>query len=148
MFRPSSQLTINTAIVYMHRFYMHHSFTKFSRNVSTVNHWILFFWSQSIMQGKKLGIDFTVGFAELTVKQNHLINVFAAHNTKVLFFFFFFKVYHELNYKRREHVRLCATFQDDNKINRKHFFPEPWELLYLCVSLHCIVTICVIVYFV
>ncbi|XP_021092567.1 cyclin-T2 isoform X4 [Heterocephalus glaber] len=28
-----SQLTINTAIVYMHRFYMHHSFTKFSRNV-------------------------------------------------------------------------------------------------------------------
>uniref|UniRef100_A0AC11DKT0 Cyclin T2 n=1 Tax=Ovis aries TaxID=9940 RepID=A0AC11DKT0_SHEEP len=26
-----SQLTINTAIVYMHRFYMHHSFTKFSR---------------------------------------------------------------------------------------------------------------------
>lgn len=30
----SSQLTINTAIVYMHRFYMHHSFTKFHRNVS------------------------------------------------------------------------------------------------------------------
>uniref|UniRef100_A0A8C7E4E3 Cyclin N-terminal domain-containing protein n=1 Tax=Naja naja TaxID=35670 RepID=A0A8C7E4E3_NAJNA len=29
-----SQLTINTAIVYMHRFYMHHSFTKFNRNVS------------------------------------------------------------------------------------------------------------------
>ncbi|XP_021092563.1 cyclin-T2 isoform X2 [Heterocephalus glaber] len=28
-----SQLTINTAIVYMHRFYMHHSFTKFSRNL-------------------------------------------------------------------------------------------------------------------
>ncbi|XP_049628959.1 cyclin-T2 isoform X2 [Suncus etruscus] len=28
-----SQLTINTAIVYMHRFYMHHSFTKFSRNI-------------------------------------------------------------------------------------------------------------------
>ncbi|NP_001087615.1 cyclin T2 S homeolog [Xenopus laevis] len=28
-----SQLTINTAIVYMHRFYMHHSFTKFHRNV-------------------------------------------------------------------------------------------------------------------
>ncbi|XP_042323618.1 cyclin-T2-like isoform X5 [Sceloporus undulatus] len=28
-----SQLTINTAIVYMHRFYMHHSFTKFNRNV-------------------------------------------------------------------------------------------------------------------
>ncbi|XP_044525069.1 cyclin-T2, partial [Gracilinanus agilis] len=27
-----SQLTINTAIVYMHRFYMHHSFTKFNRN--------------------------------------------------------------------------------------------------------------------
>ncbi|KAG8508889.1 Cyclin-T2, partial [Galemys pyrenaicus] len=31
-----SQLTINTAIVYMHRFYMHHSFTKFNRNVSTI----------------------------------------------------------------------------------------------------------------
>ncbi|XP_006880806.1 PREDICTED: cyclin-T2 isoform X2 [Elephantulus edwardii] len=28
-----SQLTINTAIVYMHRFYMHHSFTKFSGNI-------------------------------------------------------------------------------------------------------------------
>ncbi|XP_004626435.1 cyclin-T2 isoform X3 [Octodon degus] len=28
-----SQLTINTAIVYMHRFYMQHSFTKFSRNI-------------------------------------------------------------------------------------------------------------------
>ncbi|XP_054405276.1 cyclin-T2 isoform X3 [Pongo abelii] len=27
-----SQLTINTAIVYMHRFYMHHSFTKFNKN--------------------------------------------------------------------------------------------------------------------
>lgn len=31
----SSQLIINTAIVYMHRFYMIHSFTKFHRNVST-----------------------------------------------------------------------------------------------------------------
>ncbi|CAG5865909.1 cyclin-T2a isoform 1-T1 [Menidia menidia] len=28
-----SQLTINTAIVYMHRFYMHNSFTKFHRNI-------------------------------------------------------------------------------------------------------------------
>ncbi|XP_019586705.1 cyclin-T2 isoform X2 [Rhinolophus sinicus] len=28
-----SQLTINTAIVYMHRFYMYHSFTKFNRNI-------------------------------------------------------------------------------------------------------------------
>ncbi|KAG8432238.1 hypothetical protein GDO86_016758 [Hymenochirus boettgeri] len=28
-----SQLTINTAIVYMHRFYMHHSFTKYHRNI-------------------------------------------------------------------------------------------------------------------
>ncbi|XP_051886895.1 cyclin-T2a isoform X4 [Pristis pectinata] len=28
-----SQLTINTAIVYMHRFYMQHSFTRFHRNV-------------------------------------------------------------------------------------------------------------------
>ena len=28
-----SQLTINTAIVYMHRFYMIHSFTKFHRNI-------------------------------------------------------------------------------------------------------------------
>ncbi|CAL8342613.1 unnamed protein product [Boreogadus saida] len=28
-----SQLTINTAIVYMHRFYIHHSFTKFHRNI-------------------------------------------------------------------------------------------------------------------
>lgn len=31
----SSQLIINTAIVYMHRFYMIHSFSKFHRNVST-----------------------------------------------------------------------------------------------------------------
>ncbi|KAM9364414.1 cyclin-T2a isoform 2-T2 [Pholidichthys leucotaenia] len=30
-----SQLTINTAIVYMHRFYMHHSFTKFHRNITS-----------------------------------------------------------------------------------------------------------------
>ncbi|CAG6021933.1 unnamed protein product, partial [Menidia menidia] len=29
----SSQLTINTAIVYMHRFYMIQSFTRFHRNV-------------------------------------------------------------------------------------------------------------------
>jgi len=29
-----SQLTINTSIVYMHRFYMLNSFTKFHRNVS------------------------------------------------------------------------------------------------------------------
>ncbi|XP_005868926.1 cyclin-T2 isoform X3 [Myotis yumanensis] len=28
-----SQLTINTAIVYMHRFYMYHSFTKFNKNI-------------------------------------------------------------------------------------------------------------------
>ncbi|KAM4626541.1 cyclin-T2 isoform 2-T2 [Discoglossus pictus] len=28
-----SQLTINTAIVYMHRFYMHHSFSKYHRNI-------------------------------------------------------------------------------------------------------------------
>ncbi|KAM9304901.1 cyclin-T2 [Gastrophryne carolinensis] len=28
-----SQLTINTAIVYMHRFYMHHSFTKYNRHI-------------------------------------------------------------------------------------------------------------------
>lgn len=34
LFTPSSQLIINTAIVYMHRFYMIHSFTKFHRNVS------------------------------------------------------------------------------------------------------------------
>lgn len=33
-----NQLTINTAIVYMHRFYMFHSFNKFHRNVSE-------FWS-------------------------------------------------------------------------------------------------------
>ncbi|MBN3324759.1 CCNT2 protein, partial [Atractosteus spatula] len=30
-----SQLTINTAIVYMHRFYMYHSFTKFHRNITS-----------------------------------------------------------------------------------------------------------------
>ena len=35
--RPiSSQLTINTAIVYMHRFYMVQSFTQFHRNVSVL----------------------------------------------------------------------------------------------------------------
>ncbi|XP_036109292.1 cyclin-T2 isoform X6 [Molossus molossus] len=32
-----SQLTINTAIVYMHRFYMYHSFTKFNRTVEAGN---------------------------------------------------------------------------------------------------------------
>lgn len=32
----SSQLTINTAIVYMHRFYMVQSFTQFHRNVSVL----------------------------------------------------------------------------------------------------------------
>lgn len=31
-----SQLTINTAIVYMHRFYMIQSFTQFHRNVSII----------------------------------------------------------------------------------------------------------------
>lgn len=31
-----SQLTINTAIVYMHRFYMVQSFTQFHRNVSVL----------------------------------------------------------------------------------------------------------------
>uniref|UniRef100_A0A673KLX2 2-amino-3-carboxymuconate-6-semialdehyde decarboxylase-like n=1 Tax=Sinocyclocheilus rhinocerous TaxID=307959 RepID=A0A673KLX2_9TELE len=30
-----SQLTINTAIVYMHRFYMYHSFSKFHRNTTS-----------------------------------------------------------------------------------------------------------------
>ncbi|XP_023677364.2 cyclin-T2 isoform X1 [Paramormyrops kingsleyae] len=30
-----SQLTINTAIVYMHRFYMYHSFTRFHRNITS-----------------------------------------------------------------------------------------------------------------
>lgn len=39
----SSQLIINTAIVYMHRFYMIHSFTKFHRNVSNLNCNIHFF---------------------------------------------------------------------------------------------------------
>lgn len=32
-----TQLCINTAIVYMHRFYVFHSFTKFHRNVSNLS---------------------------------------------------------------------------------------------------------------
>jgi len=31
-----TQLCINTAIVYMHRFYMFHSFTKFNRMVQSL----------------------------------------------------------------------------------------------------------------
>ena len=52
MLRSSSQLTINTAIVYMHRFYMHHSFTKFSRYVSTIllHYFIVCFYCNQILR--------------------------------------------------------------------------------------------------
>lgn len=65
MLRFSSQLTINTAIVYMHRFYMYHSFTKFNKNVSTIFivcsycHQIS---TKSARRGEKMVIDFTFGF--------------------------------------------------------------------------------------
>uniref|UniRef100_A0A8C6UE58 Cyclin-like domain-containing protein n=1 Tax=Neogobius melanostomus TaxID=47308 RepID=A0A8C6UE58_9GOBI len=47
-----SQLTINTAIVYMHRFYMHHSFTKFHRN--TMSPTTLFLAAKVEEQPRKL----------------------------------------------------------------------------------------------
>ncbi|XP_006011564.1 cyclin-T2 isoform X2 [Latimeria chalumnae] len=47
-----SQLTINTAIVYMHRFYMQHSFTKFHRN--TVSPTALFLAAKVEEQPRKL----------------------------------------------------------------------------------------------
>ncbi|XP_029967392.1 cyclin-T2a isoform X2 [Salarias fasciatus] len=47
-----SQLTINTAIVYMHRFYMHHSFTKFHRN--TISPTTLFLAAKVEEQPRKL----------------------------------------------------------------------------------------------
>ncbi|XP_072293794.1 uncharacterized protein [Eucyclogobius newberryi] len=47
-----SQLTINTAIVYMHRFYMQHSFTKFHRN--TMSPTTLFLAAKVEEQPRKL----------------------------------------------------------------------------------------------
>ncbi|XP_051998542.1 cyclin-T2-like isoform X2 [Xyrauchen texanus] len=47
-----SQLTINTAIVYMHRFYMYHSFTKFHRN--TISPTTLFLAAKVEEQPRKL----------------------------------------------------------------------------------------------
>lgn len=38
-----TQLCINTGIVYMHRFYMFHSFSKFHRNVSNLKEVYSFF---------------------------------------------------------------------------------------------------------
>ncbi|XP_063647226.1 cyclin-T2 isoform X4 [Pan troglodytes] len=47
-----SQLTINTAIVYMHRFYMHHSFTKFNKNI--ISSTALFLAAKVEEQARKL----------------------------------------------------------------------------------------------
>uniref|UniRef100_A0A671K2D1 Cyclin-T2-like n=1 Tax=Sinocyclocheilus anshuiensis TaxID=1608454 RepID=A0A671K2D1_9TELE len=47
-----SQLTINTAIVYLHRFYMYHSFTKFHRN--TISPTTLFLAAKVEEQPRKL----------------------------------------------------------------------------------------------
>lgn len=66
MLRFSSQLTINTAIVYMHRFYMYHSFTKFNKNVSTVL--FCFYYNQILsnpLHREKLIMDFTIEFRAL-----------------------------------------------------------------------------------
>uniref|UniRef100_H2MPJ0 Cyclin T1 n=1 Tax=Oryzias latipes TaxID=8090 RepID=H2MPJ0_ORYLA len=49
-----SQLTINTAIVYMHRFYMIQSFTRFHRNVSVISPAALFLAAKVEEQPRKL----------------------------------------------------------------------------------------------
>ncbi|XP_019958941.1 cyclin-T2b isoform X2 [Paralichthys olivaceus] len=55
-----SQLTINTAIVYMHKFYMIHSFTKFHRNI--ISQTTLFLATKVEEQPRKL---------ELVIKMAH-----------------------------------------------------------------------------
>uniref|UniRef100_UPI00358E7822 cyclin-T1-like isoform X2 n=1 Tax=Myxine glutinosa TaxID=7769 RepID=UPI00358E7822 len=57
-----SQLTINTAIVYMHRFYMHQSFTKFHRNTYLQQ-------AQDLVMNEHIMLQ-TLGF-EITIDHPH-----------------------------------------------------------------------------
>ncbi|XP_053732572.1 cyclin-T2a isoform X1 [Synchiropus splendidus] len=65
-----SQLTINTAIVYMHRFYMHHSFTKFHRN--TISPTTLFLAAKVEEQPRKLEHVIKVAHACLNPQESPL----------------------------------------------------------------------------
>ncbi|XP_042350053.1 cyclin-T2a isoform X2 [Plectropomus leopardus] len=65
-----SQLTINTAIVYMHRFYMHHSFTKFHRN--TISPTTLFLAAKVEEQPRKLEHVIKVAHACLNPQETPL----------------------------------------------------------------------------
>ncbi|KAM9851086.1 cyclin-T2a isoform 2-T2 [Aulostomus maculatus] len=65
-----SQLTINTAIVYMHRFYMHHSFTKFHRN--TISPTTLFLAAKVEEQPRKLEHVIKVAHACLNPQEQPL----------------------------------------------------------------------------
>ncbi|XP_061547423.1 cyclin-T2a isoform X2 [Phycodurus eques] len=65
-----SQLTINTAIVYMHRFYMHHSFTKFHRN--TISPTTLFLAAKVEEQPRKLEYVIKVAHACLNPQESPL----------------------------------------------------------------------------
>ncbi|XP_056145288.1 cyclin-T2a [Lampris incognitus] len=62
-----SQLTINTAIVYMHRFYMHHSFTKLHRNI--ISPTTLFLAAKVEEQPRKLEHVIKVAHACLNAKE-------------------------------------------------------------------------------
>ncbi|KAM8933365.1 cyclin-T2 [Pelodytes ibericus] len=65
-----SQLTINTAIVYMHRFYMHHSFTKYHRNV--ISPTALFLAAKVEEQPRKLEYVIKVSHACLNPQDTQL----------------------------------------------------------------------------
>ncbi|KAM9802604.1 cyclin-T2a isoform 1-T1 [Syngnathus typhle] len=65
-----SQLTINTAIVYMHRFFMHHSFTKFHRN--TISPTTLFLAAKVEEQPRKLEYVIKVAHACLNPQESPL----------------------------------------------------------------------------
>ncbi|XP_061774449.1 cyclin-T2-like isoform X1 [Nerophis ophidion] len=65
-----SQLTINTAIVYMHRFYMHHSFTKFHRNA--ISPTTLFLAAKVEEQPRKLEYVIKVAHACLNPQESPL----------------------------------------------------------------------------
>ncbi|XP_039613243.1 cyclin-T2a isoform X1 [Polypterus senegalus] len=65
-----SQLTINTAIVYMHRFYMYHSFTKFHRNI--ISPTTLFLAAKVEEQPRKLEYVIKVAHACLNPQEPQL----------------------------------------------------------------------------
>ncbi|XP_053109567.1 cyclin-T2 isoform X2 [Hemicordylus capensis] len=65
-----SQLTINTAIVYMHRFYMHHSFSKFNR--SAISPTALFLAAKVEEQPRKLEHVIKVSHACLNPQEPQL----------------------------------------------------------------------------